>query len=89
MRLQMTRQTETFAALFAGVGPQVGVAPPVLPEIPGGGVTAVAVWTLKRLLSRVGPLVLHQIARLCEAFVAFGAFVGSLPGVGALVVSQV
>lgn len=48
-----------------------------------------AVWTLKRLLSRVGPLVLHQIARLCEAFVAFGAFVGSLPGVGALVVSQV
>lgn len=59
---QMTRQTETFPALFARVGPQVGVAPPVLPEIPGGGVTAVAVGTLKGLLSGVCPLVLHQIA---------------------------
>lgn len=85
----MARQTETFPALFARVGPQVGVAPPVLPEIPGGGVTAVAVWTLEGLLPRVRPLVLHQIARLCEAFVALGAFVGSLPSVGALVVSQV
>lgn len=85
----MARQTETFPALFAGVGPQVRVAPPVLPEIPGGGVTAVAVGTLEGLLPRVRPLVLHQIARLGETLVAFSAFVGSLPGVGALVVPQV
>lgn len=86
---QMARQTETLPALFARVGPQVGVAPPVLAEIPRGGVAAVAVRTLKGLLPGVRPLVLHQIARLCETFVAFSAFVGPLPGVGALVVSQV
>lgn len=89
VRLQMSRQPEAFLTLWAGVGPQVGVAPPVLPQIPGGDVPAVAVRTLEGLLPGVDPLVLHQVPGLGEALVAVGAFVGSLSGVGALVVAQV
>lgn len=86
---QMARQPEAFATFLAHVGPQVSVTPPVLPQVARGRVTAVAVGTLKRLFTGMGPLVLHQVAGLSETLVAFCAFVGSLTGVGALVVPQV
>ena len=47
-----------------------------------------AVRTFERLFPRVYPLMLHQVTGLNETLVAFSAFVGSLTGVGALVVSQ-
>lgn len=65
------------------------MAPPVLPEVAGGRVTAVAVGTLEGLFSGVYPLMLYQVTRLSEALVTFVAFVGSLSRVGALVVPQV
>lgn len=87
--LQMSRQAKAFPTLVTCVGPKVGVAPPVLPEVAGGRVTAVAVGTLEGLFSGVYPLMLYQVTRLSEALVTFVAFVGSLSRVGALVVPQV
>lgn len=84
----MARQAKAFSTFLTRVWTQVSVTPPVLTQITGGGVTAVAVWTFKGLFPGVYPLMLHQVAGLSETLVAFSAFVGSLSGVGALVVSQ-
>lgn len=86
VRFQMARQAEALPTFLAGVRSQVRVTSPVLAQITGGRVTAVAVGTLEGLLPRMYSLVLDQIPGLREALIALGALVRSFSGVGALVI---